>query len=199
MKYQQTDVTTQAATQETTQVAPTQKPVVGSAVANNETRRGPYDTFVRPHRKTRSYNPTPIRRRVRRAETTPEIACGVTKSFTRADEGIEHRPEVDLVTGECRCNCEHSFYRLNPTAKKLGITISIKTPLLHCKHLERFIEGCVRRGELRRDAEKVLHLTHAQASPVEKIAVPPHIDPETGELKPGYLPNGDWDYNSYFD
>lgn len=171
MKYQQTAPTTQVKTQ----------------------------AASRPTRKPRAYNPAPIRRCVRRVETTPEIACGITKSFTREEDNIKHEPKVDLVTGECHCSCENFFYERNPLAKKLGIKVSIKTPLLHCKHLERFIEGCVRRGELTRDAGKVLHLNHPQAAPVEKIVVPPHIDPETGELKPGYLPNGEWDYGSYFD
>lgn len=194
MKYQQTAPALQAtAPQAATQAAP---------------RRDMFDVPARPVRntsntsnrsKTRNYNPAPIRRCVRVAEKSPELSCGVTKSFTRHDENIEHRPEVDLVTGECRCSCEHFFFRLNPTAKKAGVKISIKTPFFHCKHLTRYIEGCVRRGELTRDAGKVLHLNHPQAAPVEKIVVPPHIDAETGELKPGYLPNGEFDYKSYFD
>ncbi|HEY0075549.1 MAG TPA: hypothetical protein VGB77_15735 [Abditibacteriaceae bacterium] len=198
MKYQQTAATKQAAKSITraTRAAQTPQSLLYPRV-------GPMGSFQRPvhtnRPRTRTYNPRPIRRRVRVDYKTPEIVGGVTKSFTRNDKNIKHRPELDLVTGECRCSCEDFRFRRNPMAKKVGVTISIKTPLLHCKHLERFLDGCVQRGELTRDENKVLRLTHPQAAPVEKIVVPPHIDPDTGELKPGYLPNGEFDFNTYFD
>ena len=135
-----------------------------------------------------SYNPSLIRRCVRRDVVTADVATFKTKSFTR--EGVEHHPAVDLQTGECTCTCEHFHYRLQPMVRQLDDVraISIKTPLLWCKHIERAVANCVRAGEVILDpATKTHSLAHPHAAPVEQIEVPEHVDPETGEVRAGYV------------
>ncbi len=39
----------------------------------------------------------------------------------------------------------------------------------------------------------------SQAALTAATTVPAHIDPQTGELRPGYLPSGDVDYNGMFE
>jgi hypothetical protein len=152
-----------------------------------------------PGAKSSRHNPNAIRRCVRREFTAADIAGFVTKSFTRED--IKHHAEIDLQTGELRCSCEDFKFRKNPMVKKLDNVhaITIKTPMLWCKHCVRVVNNCVRNGELIQNADKSYSLNHPQAAPVEAIQVPAHIHAETGELKPGYLPNGQVDYNAMFD
>lgn len=152
-------------------------------------------------KQTSRYNPNKIRRAVRRDKSQPAgMVAFTTKSFTRND-GTEHHAHIDLQTGECTCTCEDFKYRRAPMVKKLDDVdfVSIKTPLLHCKHIARAVNNCVRSGELIQNADKSYSLNHSQAAPVEAVKVPAHIDPETGELKAGYLPNGQVDYNALFE
>jgi hypothetical protein len=90
---------------------------------------------------------SPVMRRVEREAVTPDgIVMTGCKSFSRPGTieapAPEHKQEVCLQTGEVSCTCEHFRYRL---AKQNPTLSNRKT---WCKHLERTLEGCARRGEI---------------------------------------------------
>lgn len=97
----------------------------------------------------RKYDPTPLHRKVRKVETT--IGGQVihqTYSLTRTGTNIKHHPVVDVETGCVHCDCEHFTYRVSKAARDANALPSVTTPQYQCKHIQRAIAGCIRRGEL---------------------------------------------------
>lgn len=141
-----------------------------------------------------SYNPCKIRRRVRHQMITSEgVAVGVTKSFSR-DDGTVYHPIIDLHCGRVNCQCAHFEYRLarhHPT---------LRTPQYWCKHIRREVGNLVRRGLLTiQDEQDQMPTIIENAVAPLRHEVQALVDPITGEVLPNYLPDGEFDYSTYFD
>lgn len=174
-----------------------------------------------------SYNPFRVRRAVRLQNAGQVLKTGlaqfVSKSMTDAtDNSDRYKPEVNLLTGACTCNCKHFEIRLarhNPT---------VWSPDAHlCKHLLRSLGTLARRSLLPQQqgqhGPRCIHCGTSEADAYYEVAdsqgraiagryicdrcahdqtddlsdaapdgspCPPHVDPETGELLAGYLPDG---------
>lgn len=80
--------------------------------------------------RVRNAKPSMIRRRIMHRGVLPgEIHLSACYSMTRAGHAIQHHQEVDLTTGEVRCNCEDFLFRHAIAHPHFDNTDH------HCKHL----------------------------------------------------------------
>lgn len=92
--------------------------------------------------RTARWNPVQIRRCVRLHDaTTDGVVIFATKSFTSEDAEDKWHPLVDVVTGNCSCDCPDWRYR----KEKNHPTVSSPEEDM-CKHLRRAVANLKRRG-----------------------------------------------------
>jgi hypothetical protein len=67
-------------------------------------------------------------------------------------EGLVHHTIVDLgdssTAGITFCDCDDARYRHIPAARAAKVKIDISQCFYHCKHQERAIRDCIRRGDI---------------------------------------------------